>query len=767
MTSTVRPLLLGSEWFTTRAGGLNRYLANLADALAVEDAAPQVVVVGPTPSDPMLHSASAPGTWLPIRLLAVRREAAQLARQVDVVDAHFALYALLPVATTALRRLPLVVHFQGPWADEGRIGRGDGALMTAAKRAVEGAVYRRAAVVVVLSAAFARLVVERYGVDPSRVQLVPPGVNLDLFHPGSRVLARARFELQPDTFVAVSVRRLDARMGLDVLLEAWAGVQSEHPDALLLVAGDGRERQSLDERRSHLPHPDGVRFLGSLTDDELVSLYQAADCSVVPSRALEGFGLVTLESAACGTPAIVSDVGGLPDGVAGLDATLVVPAGDRRALARRLLSAIDGDLPSRAATRAHAEKFSWDGVAVRHLELYERSRDQKRLRVAYIGHTAQLSGGELALVRLLPALTKVEPSVLLAEDGPLVGRLRDAGIPVQILPMGAAARDVRRDRVRVGRLPLAALLGTFAATWRLVRHLRANRPDLIHTNTLKAALYGGVAGRLAGIPVVWHLRDRIAPDYLPGPAVKLVRLASRILPSAVIGNSEATLATLRRRGALNRIYDAVVPSPVFAETRDMVSGPSDRPFTVGLVGRLAPWKGQDVFLRAFALTFPDGDARARIVGAAMFGEDSWADSLRALANDLEIGDRVDFVGFADDVGAEYRRLDLFVHASVIPEPFGQVIFEAMACGTPVLTPASGGPGEILADGVDGVLYRMGDVQALAAQLQRLEADPDLRARIGLEGRRRVAEFTPDKVAARVMDVYGKVQEGHNLHWTKS
>src|SRR5674476_35009 len=105
-----------------------------------------------------------------------------------------------------------------------------------------------------------------------------------------------------------------------------------------------------------------------IRDRDLVRLYCAADCSVAPTRALEGFGLITLESLACGTPAVVTDVGGLPDGVRGLDPSLVVPAEDPSALARRLLGAAQGQLPSRASCRAHAERFGWDEVAREHAQ---------------------------------------------------------------------------------------------------------------------------------------------------------------------------------------------------------------------------------------------------------------------------------------------------------------------------------------------------------------------------------------------------------------
>ena len=118
----------------------------------------------------------------------------------------------------------------------------------------------------------------------------------------------------------------------------------------------------------------------------------------------------------------------------------------------------------------------------------------------------------------------------------------------------------------------------------------------------------------------------------------------------------------------------------------------DRPFTVGMVGWLSPWKGQDVFLRAFALAFPNGAARARAIGSAMFGEDAYATSLTELCDELGLTGRVDFRGFQADIPAELAELDVLVHATVIPEPFGQVVVEGMAAGLPVIASHAGGVG---------------------------------------------------------------------------
>jgi glycosyltransferase involved in cell wall biosynthesis len=374
--------------------------------------------------------------------------------------------------------------------------------------------------------------------------------------------------------------------------------------------------------------------------------------------------------------------------------------------------------------------------------------------VVYIDHVARLSGGEVALVRLLEALgDAVDAHVLLAEDGPLKRKLEAVGATVEVLPMPEGARGLSRDRVHAAGVGLRVARDTAAYCLLVARRLRELRPQLVHTNSLKAGIYGGIAARLAGVPAVWHVHDRIAADYLPRLAVTAVRALVRALPRAAIANSEATLATLRptaRGRSRYRVIPYVIPA--VAERSRGGTGP----LRVGMIGRIAPWKGQDVFLRAFARAFPGGSERAVVVGAPLFGEEGFEQRLRALAAELDIADRTEFRGFREDVEAELARLDIVVHASVVAEPFGQVVAEAMAAGLPVVASAAGGPSEIVDDESNGLLYAPGDVPALAERLRRLGSDPGLRERLGAAGRERAGDYAPERVAAEITALYRQV-----------
>ncbi len=752
--------MLGKGWFPDQVGGLDRFFRDLLEHQ------PEAVgvVIGPAGGQPeRVVAVSRDDAPLPWRLLAFALAARTGARHAAVIDSHFALYAALPMLfSRRVRALATVVHFQGPWAQE-NVAQGDGSrVRQTMRRGIERAVYRRAGRVVVLSSAFRRLLVEGYGVSPWRVCVHPPGVDLQRFAPGDRLAARERLGLQGVGFVATCVRRLVPRMGIDLLIDAWAHALADLPaGARLLIAGDGPQRDALQARIERLALSDDVRLLGAVSDDALADLYRAADVGIVPTRAFEGFGLVVIEAAACGTPTIVTSVGGLPEAVAGLDPSLGVVADDKHALAMRIVDAAQpGGLPSRDATRLFAERFSWARAVSRTREVQQEAlapaAGRRRMRVVYLDHVAQLSGGEIALLRLVPHLDDVDAHFVLAEDGPFADALVQAGMSIEVLPMGESARGLRKDSAQPGMVPLRAVIGTSCYIVRLGLHLRRLQPDIVHTNSLKAGVYGSIAARLARVPVVWHVRDRIATDYLPRPAMRLIRFMTRRLTAAVIANSRATMTTLAPAARPASVY-SILPEALIAPARVQHRTPSA--FTVGMIGRLTPWKGQDLFLRAFAQAFPDGEERCVLVGAPLFGEDGFERDLRVLAADLGLGGRVEFRGFRIDIWSELARMDALVHASLIPEPFGQVVLEAMAARVPVIAADAGAPAELIEAGVNGVLYPMGDQTALASAMRRLSGCEQT-MRFVEAGIETVAAYHPDVIGARLQAIYRDVIAPH-------
>jgi glycosyltransferase involved in cell wall biosynthesis len=363
--------MLGMGWFPDQESGLNRYFRSLLEALG----GPPAVVVGPARDAPpnvcVVESLSRPG-WR--RVVAFARAAMARAGRVDVVDTHFVMYAFVPVLL-GLRGKPLVVHFQGPWgahsAEEMEAKR-PAALV---RLLIERFVYRRAASVIVLSEAFGSLLVRRYGVRQEAVRVVRPGVDLEWFSPGDRSAARGGLGLPGERPVAVTARRLFPRMGIHVLVESWGRVVAASAGAerpLLLVIGEGSQRGELESQARELGLSEDVRFLGKVSDEDLLAAYRAADVAVAPSLSLEGFGLVALEALACGTPVVGTSVDGLREALEGLDPGMLVSPGDADALAARLLGVLDGSspAPSRERCRSYAEGFSWERTASEVMAIY-------------------------------------------------------------------------------------------------------------------------------------------------------------------------------------------------------------------------------------------------------------------------------------------------------------------------------------------------------------------------------------------------------------
>lgn len=375
--------------------------------------------------------------------------------------------------------------------------------------------------------------------------------------------------------------------------------------------------------------------------------------------------------------------------------------------------------------------------------------------VVFLDHCAAWSGGEIALLRLLEPLEGCRRLVVLGEDGPLVGALRDAGVEVRVLPL--AERTNRLSREATARLPWRGVADVLAYVLRLRRLLRAERADLVHANSLKSGIYGCLAARTARVPVVWHVRDRIAPDYLPARLVRLVRALLVVLPDAILVNSQATLDTLGR--TVRRAVPAQVIGDPYRPPRPGRArpAPAGTP-TVALVGRLAPWKGQHLFLDAVERLLGEGvPVHGRLLGEALFGEEEYAGEVARRLAQPPLRDAVAQGSFTGDVADALTDVDVVVSASVIPEPFGQVVVEAIANGVPVVVPDQGGPAEIVEHGTSGLTYRAGDARALADAVRRLLREPGLHEQLSRGGLARAEAYSPEGIAAEFETVVGGVR----------
>src|SRR3989338_8695757 len=324
------------------------------------------------------------------------------------------------------------------------------------------------------------------------------------------------------------------------------------------------------------------------------------------------------------------------------------------------------------------------------------------MRVMYLNPTGQLGGAESSLADMLASLRYAEPSwplhLLAASDGPLIGRVRSLGVTAEVLPFPPAiARLGEHGEARSGgALRFAgqiALASAAAVRYRaaLGRAIDAFDPAVVHTNGLNMHVLGawGIgSSRRPGL--VWHLHDYLGSRPM---TTRLLRWHHGS-PATVVTNS-ASVAADATRALANGTRVVTVRNGVDLDrfsmagahaNLDAMSGLPQAPantIRVGLVATLARWKGHATFLEAIARLPPHLPVRAYIVGDAVYqteGSQYSLDELRQLARSLGVADCVGFTGFVHTPEATFRALQVVVHASTAPEPFGLVIAEAMAGG---------------------------------------------------------------------------------------
>ncbi|GAA1799624.1 glycosyltransferase family 4 protein [Leucobacter iarius] len=363
------------------------------------------------------------------------------------------------------------------------------------------------------------------------------------------------------------------------------------------------------------------------------------------------------------------------------------------------------------------------------------------LTVALFTHSARPSGAELFILRIASAMHTVRPLVVLGEHGPMEEHLSARGVETLVLPLPPELTEPANLRTRA-RAPRRA--------WHYARELgealRHAGVDVLYTHSAKAHLLGGLAGRLTRIPVVSHAHDLLGPPARGRLGSAISRGIFAVLPQRRIANSDLTR---RSAGWASRLPWEIVPCPVELPLRR--AAPRRRGQEDGLsllvLGRLTEWKGQDLAIRALASVLRSGrNATLDLVGDAQFaGDVDYRSSLEELARSLGVSERVRFRGHSDDPGAALRQADIVLHTSLRPEPFGQVVLEAMAEGRATIVADSAGVVERLTPGGDCLIYSMGDADALASAIATLIDSPSERKRLGRAARWTAEEFTSQQV----------------------
>jgi glycosyltransferase involved in cell wall biosynthesis len=378
-------------------------------------------------------------------------------------------------------------------------------------------------------------------------------------------------------------------------------------------------------------------------------------------------------------------------------------------------------------------------------------------RILFVGQTGALGGAELMLFDVASHY-RHRCHVALLADGPLRAQLAAAGVSVSVL-----AAD--NSMLGVGRAagPLR-VLGAAPAILQAVRRLAkvARDFDILYPNSQKAALIALIVGRLIGKPVVWHLHDILTPDHFGAIQRRVIVSLANRSARWVIANSRASRdAFVAAGGNAKRIsvapngfdarsFDGGVTSHILPLRPEI--GAKAR-LVVGMFGRISPWKGQHVLVEALT-ELPD--VHAVIVGAPLFGEEAYHETVAARASSLGVADRIEWLGFRKDIPQLMHAVDVVVHCSVLPEPFGRVIVEGMLARRLVVATSLGAAAEVLGEGYDH-LVPPNDPVALAAALRRISLMPAqaIETQIAVNHRRALELFSTERMLSEIDDALAR------------
>ncbi|AYM64414.1 glycosyltransferase family 4 protein [Agrobacterium fabrum] len=358
----------------------------------------------------------------------------------------------------------------------------------------------------------------------------------------------------------------------------------------------------------------------------------------------------------------------------------------------------------------------------------------------FVSHTGEKGGAELFLADLVKAGPHSWRACFLS-GGATAEDLAEAGRPPLMLSAGEKMLSIRRNS-SFGMLARGAA-DVMAVAWQLSREAR--HFDVICANSQKALFVCALAAKLSRRPLVWILHDIVTDPAFSATNRRASLAFARLFARLVAVNSEETgRAFIEAGGEADKVrivYNGFDPAKAKLHDPDVAArlraelGLGPQPL-VGLFGRLSEWKGQHVFLDALAAM--EG-VQAVIVGGALFGQEAYEARIREQASRLGLDGRVRFLGFRSDVPELMASMDVVAHTSIVAEPFGRVVVEAMMCGRPVVATRGGGVAEIIRDGETGLLVPPGDASALAAALGTILSDPALAQRLGQSGREDVSD----------------------------
>ena len=399
----------------------------------------------------------------------------------------------------------------------------------------------------------------------------------------------------------------------------------------------------------------------------------------------------------------------------------------------------------------------------------------KKIRVLYIDGSIGFGGAPKSLSLLLRGLKNVEPIIMTSTQKDVREKWFSS---VRVYRLGRISNYYIKDRVRqwlASNIPFPFLqkmiLKSFilldiaescVSSLRILFLSKYYKVQLIHMNTACFPPEGLYIASFLNIPSISHLRGIITNRERV--FVNALRRAS-----AMIGISKAvaeSVSTIKNPKDIPIIYD-----PVDIKLFDDISleqkkyrerlGLSERDIAVGIFGRVVPWKGQREFVHAcIKAIMKNANIKAFIVGDASDSAPTYLNEIKRIISESGLNHRFVLTGYREDVEYLYFAMDIIVHASIEPEPFGMVVPEGMAARKPVIATDAGGPSEVIDSGVDGILVPPGDISKMSDAILNLANDPLKRKKIGESGYQKAKFwFTIENAATQVEKLYRELVQG--------
>ena len=378
-----------------------------------------------------------------------------------------------------------------------------------------------------------------------------------------------------------------------------------------------------------------------------------------------------------------------------------------------------------------------------------------KTRILYVSHVTEMSGAEFCLLHTMAGLERERYRLFLVcpREGPLVEEARSLGVQVAFLPI--------LPRMEFLRNPFVGCFSLVRSWIGLANLIRREGIQIMHANALMPSIYAGLVAKALGIPAILHLRDTYRGSRFK---VRLQLFLSRVVSHRIIAASQAASEPFGADRKMVVIHDGVDTS-IFSPDRDTRSLKEEFAIShetvVGMVAKLVPQKGVGVFIEAAAqVATRICEVKYLIVGDVIFEEEKkYKRAFQKRVRELALEDKVIFTGFRREMPQFYSLFDIFVHPPIYPDALPGVVYEAMACGRPVIASRIGGIPEIVSHGETGVLVEPGNPTALAAAIISLLEGEGKRTQLGQKAREAAkVRFSMERYVGEIEGLYRELLE---------